>query len=290
MLRKPSEIWTHFDKKENVSGVAVCKYCNQNISYKSTSGNLGAHLKRSHASIYLAQKVSTDLGNKQQIGTIECLASTSRDTGGSIQAAAVADKETASQIPEQILNRKRQRTMQNYIIKKMSPEESKRVDRDLLELFIADFQPFRIVEDKGFKKFVKNIPGYTLPSRKNISSAMIPALYQTTLNEVKTRVSLDASSVCLTTDCWTSSQTESYIGVTVHYIDKNFEPQQILLECKGLNETHTSANLAKKLKRVTDEWNLTHKVNFAILDNARNIVKAIETARVEALWLLCSFP
>ncbi|CAK1598491.1 unnamed protein product [Parnassius mnemosyne] len=159
----------------------------------------------------------------------------------------------------------------------MSLEESKRVDRDLLELFISEFQPFRIVEDRGFKKFVKNIPGYTLPSGKNISSAMIPALYQTTLSEVQTRVSLDASSVCLTTDCWTSSQTENYIGVTVHYIDKNFEPQQILLECKGLNETHTSANLAKELKRVTDEWNLTHKVNFAISDNARNIVKAIET-------------
>lgn len=47
--------------------------------------------------------------------------------------------------------------MQNYIVKKMTPEESKRVDRDLLELFIADYQPFRIVEDKGFKKFVKNI-------------------------------------------------------------------------------------------------------------------------------------
>lgn len=106
---------------------------------------------------------------------------------------------------------------------------------------------------------------------------MIPALYQATLSDVKTRASLDAKSVCLTTDCWTSSQTESYIGVTVHYIDKNFEPQQTLLECKGLNESHTSVNLAKELKRVTDEWNITSKVNFAISDNARNIVKAIDT-------------
>lgn len=283
MSRKPSEVWwTHFNKKENVPGVAVCKYCSQNISYKSTTGNLGAHLKRSHASIYLAQKTSTDLGcNNQQIRTVECLASTSKDTGGSIPATAVAAKETNKSLEDpktdQILTRKRQRTIQNYIIKKITPEESKRVDRDLLELFITDYQPFRIVEDKGFKKFVKNIPGYTLPSRKNISSAMIPALYQTALSDVKSRVSLDASSVCLTTDCWTSSQTESYIGVTVHYIDKNFEPQQILLEFKGLNETHTSANLAKELKRVTDEWDLTNKVNFAISDNARNIVKAIET-------------
>lgn len=31
------------------------------------------------------------------------------------------------------------------------------------------------------------------------------------------------------------------------------------------------------MKRVTDEWDLTQKVNFAISDNARNIVRAIET-------------
>ncbi|CAK1599508.1 unnamed protein product [Parnassius mnemosyne] len=106
---------------------------------------------------------------------------------------------------------------------------------------------------------------------------MIPALYQQTLSSVREIVSRDAKSVCLTTDLWTSSQTESYIGVTAHYIDDNFEPQKILLGCKSFNESHTSANLTKALKNVTDEWNLTKKVNFAISDNARNIVKAIET-------------
>lgn len=51
----------------------------------------------------------------------------------------------------------------------------------------------------------------------------------------------------------------------------------MLWECKELNESHTSSNLIKELKRVTDESNLTQKVNFAISDNARNIVKAIES-------------
>ncbi|CAH0731019.1 unnamed protein product, partial [Brenthis ino] len=172
----------------------------------------------------------------------------------------------------------------------MTPEEKKKVDRDLLGLFITDYQPFRIVEDEGFKNFAKNIPGYTLPNRKTISSAMIPALYHTDLAsweinsfislklvKMKELISQDARSICITTDIWTSSQTESFIGVTAHYLDSNFNPKQVLLECKGLNESHTSANLARALKTVTDEWNVRNKVNFAISDNARSIVKAIET-------------
>lgn len=133
------------------------------------------------------------------------------------------------------------------------------------------------MEDEGFKNFAKNIPGYTLPNRKTISSAMILALYHTNLSEMKELISQDASSICITTDIWTSSQTESFIGVIAHYLNSNFNPKQVLLECEGLNESHTSANLARALKTVTDEWNVTNKVNFAISDNARSIVKAIKT-------------
>lgn len=291
MSRKISEIWTHFQKKDNSNVLAVCKYCKQNISYKSTTGNLGAHLKRSHLSVYLAQKIVDETGTIQQNtqGTSAATADASTSgadavifsvtTNAAAGSSSAASTFVAAALPNPRIQppRKRQRTLQNFMVKTITPEERKKIDRDLLELFITDYQPFRIVEDKGFKNFVRNIPGYSLPSRKNISSAMIPALYQTALTDVKMRISRDVKSVCLTTDCWTSSQTESYIGVTVHYIDDDFEAQQILLECKSMTESHTSTNLAKELKRVTDEYNLTNKVNFAISDNARNIVKAIES-------------
>lgn len=268
-----------FNKKDNAVGLAVCKYCNNKFSYKSTTGNLNSHLKRSHASIYLAKQTTINVES-------ELIENTVPSTSTEANAVDVATASTSTGVVVNQMNenhplmqppRKRQRTMQAYTIKKITCDERKRIDRDLLELFISDYQPFRIVEDKGFKKFAKNIPGYTLPSRKTISTTMIPALYTDTLNKTKEIVSQDAMSVCLTTDCWTSSQTESYIGVTAHYIDSNFEPKQVLLECKSLNESHTSSNLARELKRVTDEWNLTQKVNFSISDNARNIVKAIET-------------
>ncbi|CAK1584925.1 unnamed protein product [Parnassius mnemosyne] len=221
MSRKASEIWSHFDKKDNSVYLAVCKYCQLTLSYKSTTGNLSSHLKRSHTSIYLAQRTTTSGTVNEpthQTTTIEqnlvlpstsAIGNASEPTISSTAAKSAASTDQVNlrliELPQ--VSRKRQKTMQNYIIKKMTPDEKKRVDRDLLELFITDYQPFRLVEDEGFKNFIKHIPGYTLS---------FVALYQQTLSSVREIVSRDAKSVCLTTDLWTSSQTESYIGVTAH--------------------------------------------------------------------------
>lgn len=266
MSANKGKVWTHFDKKDNV--LAICKYCKQTLSYKTSTGNLNSHLKKSHASIFLAQQTERQSSNNEGV-----LPQQLNSTSAAVTTSSSSVTVSASSVhPPQ----KRQRTMQLYVTKKITPEERKRIDRDLLELFINDYQPFSMVEDKGFKKFVKNVPGYTLPGRKAISAAMIPALYEKTLAEVKETVAQDIRSVCITTDCWTSSQTQSYIAVTAHYIDKNFEPQQVLLECKNIKERHTSAYLSEELKKVTDEYGLTTKVIFAVSDNARNIEKAIE--------------
>jgi hypothetical protein len=99
MSRKPSEIWTHYVKKDNSPVLAECKYCKQTISYKSTTGNLGSHLKRSHASVYLAQKTNnsgSDCEVTQQTRTVEQdLPSTSRDTSASEVAGTTTSIETS---------------------------------------------------------------------------------------------------------------------------------------------------------------------------------------------------
>ncbi|KAJ0170004.1 hypothetical protein K1T71_000880 [Dendrolimus kikuchii] len=275
MSGRKSMVWTHFEKKDNI--FAICKYCKQTLSYKTSTGNLNSHLKKAHASIFLAQKTDVRQLPSNNSDDLTLQANTVRAvTTTSCSSSSVATVSAGSISSDLESSRKRQKTMNLYVTKKITPEERKRIDRDLLELFISDYQPFSMVEDKGFKKFAKNIPGYTLPGRKAISAAMIPALYEKCLAEVKETVTQDIRSVCITTDCWTSSQTESYIAVTAHYIDKDFEPRQVLLECKNMKERHSSANLSQELKRVTDDYGLTTKVIFAISDNARNIEKAIE--------------
>lgn len=51
-----------------------------------------------------------------------------------------------------------------YARKRLLPNEKKNIDHLLMGLFIYDFQPFSIVEDRGFRAFLKGLNSlYTLP-------------------------------------------------------------------------------------------------------------------------------
>lgn len=94
-------------------------------------------------------------------------------------------------------------------------------------------------------------PGYKLPTRKTLSNTLIPYYYtevfQTALADIK-----EASAICLCTDAWTSSATQSYIAVTAHF--KNTELQSILLGCINYDERRTSENLMAFLKQMMSDW------------------------------------
>lgn len=109
-------------------------------------------------------------------------------------------------------NKCKQLSMATFIPKKMTVNMKKDMDNAFLNLFTKDFQPFKLVEDKGFTNFVKTLnPSYTLPSRHSISKELIPALYEKCVREMKELVSIEAENVCLTTDCWTSRNNESFM-------------------------------------------------------------------------------
>ncbi|KAJ4425388.1 hypothetical protein ANN_28003 [Periplaneta americana] len=136
-------------------------------------------------------------------------------------------------------------------------------------------QPFSIVEDEGFVEFVTGLnQSYKLPSRKTITKSLLPAAYETCYHRVATKLS-SASTVCLTTDCWSSRNTEGYLAVTAHFISEDFKINSVLLKCCSIDVSHTSANLASIIKEITDTFNLTDKVLIVVSDNAANIKGAI---------------
>ena len=104
----------------------------------------------------------------------------------------------------------------------MTFAKKKELDELLIEMIIYDLQPFQIVENKGFKTFVKALnPGYVLPNRHTISKTLIPALHEQCLNKVKNM--METVKVCITTDCWTSINNESFLAITAHFLTDNFE-------------------------------------------------------------------
>ena len=75
--------------------------------------------------------------------------------------------------------------------------------------------PFRCVENKYFILFCKSLnPNAKLPSRQKISQ-IVTILYNNKKKKMINKLK-DANSISLTTDCWTSVQNFSYIGVTAY--------------------------------------------------------------------------
>ena len=83
----------------------------------------------------------------------------------------------------------------------------------------------------------------------------------------------------MTTDGWTSRANESYLSLTVHYIDKEWILQNHLLGTRHCPHPHTGENLAIELADMLKAWNLSvAQLSAATTDNAANIVLAMDCA------------
>ena len=83
----------------------------------------------------------------------------------------------------------------------------------------------------------------------------------------------------ITHDTWTSIATQSYGALTVHYITKDWEMRNHVLETKEISETHTATNIARHIKDSQQEWGLENTI--AVSDNAANETKAFKILEIE---------
>lgn len=84
-----------------------------------------------------------------------------------------------------------------------------------------------------------------------------------------------AEQIALTTDTWTSCTTDSYLAITAHFLNTEFELKSFLFDCCKLNLSHTAENLRNHILRITKEWKIEKKICAVVTDNAANIKAAI---------------
>ncbi|XP_064475058.1 E3 SUMO-protein ligase ZBED1-like [Ornithodoros turicata] len=142
-------------------------------------------------------------------------------------------------------------------------------------MIAKEYEPFSLVEGQEFKTFLAMLnPGYQLPSRKTLSTVHIPQMYNKVHEQVKNELT-GISSICLTTDGWTSLSNQSYIALTANFIHTNGALRARLLDCFAWQNRHTAENIAAELRRVVVEWEIQEKVCAVVSDNAANITAAI---------------
>ena len=86
----------------------------------------------------------------------------------------------------------------------------------------------------------------------------------------------NAGRVAITCDAWTSIATVSYVTVTAHFINNDWQLVSLVLQTRAMYESHTGANVADLLKKVASEWHLNDNDLVLVTDNASNMVVAAQ--------------
>lgn len=135
----------------------------------------------------------------------------------------------------------------------------------------------------GFKKFVNLLdPKYVLPSKTTLRDTIQKKLYLEGVNKLKDILN-NIEFLAITSDCWTSLASESYISVTCHFIDENFQLKNAILHTKKLDSRHTGENMANALSEIFTEWNIQKKISCIVTDNAANALKMCQILKIKNL-------
>jgi hypothetical protein len=131
---------------------------------------------------------------------------------------------------------------------------------------ITDEHAFRVVEGDGFKQLCRKLqPQLIVPSRRTIARDCYQ-LYLTEKLNLKAFFKTDCIRVALTTDCSTSIQNLSYMVITAHFIDNNWNYQKRIISF-SLIPNHKGDTIGRKLEEVLRDWGIRN-VSTITVDNA----------------------
>ena len=162
-------------------------------------------------------------------------------------------------------------------------------------MIVKDLIPPSIVDDSGFKQFVSvldprlivsglcvllifninlyNYYRYKPPSRRTVMRSLLPDRY--TSIKTNLRQTLQNIETCsITTDFWSSSNAESYITVTCHFLNDCWELKSCILTTYQVTMSHTAENIAAELKQIADDWGIDEKISCIVTDSAANMLAA----------------
>jgi len=186
----------------------------------------------------------------------------------------------------------RQTTMTAFAKQPMTKARTEKITRMITNVIVGDLRPINLVEGKHFKALVSYLePSYVLPSRKTFTK-QIDGRY----DESKTNLVTDLKKVkcmALTCDMWTSSnssKSESYLGVTAHYLKPSdtgtgTHLSTTLLAVKEVGAAHTAGNIARWLSSIVEDYKLCpEKIVACVTDNGANMVAAMDILNTEYGW------
>jgi len=128
------------------------------------------------------------------------------------------------------------------------------------------------------KTFIGLNSNPSVPCRRTLKKRILEE-YES--QQLKLKADLEnVAGVCTTAEVW-SARRRSFMGVTCHWITKDFQRKSILLSLQRFPGKHTSDKIAELLSKVFSSYCLNDKIISVITDNGTNFCKAFRDYQVK---------
>lgn len=144
------------------------------------------------------------------------------------------------------------------------------ITKAIAEFILLDLKPIATVESDAFRNMMMVAePRYVVPSRNYFAQTLFPKMYEEAKRDITERIR--ALDLAVTSDCWTSHATQSYLTVTGHGVTDDWEMENYVLQTRELPGSHTGEHLADELESCQNEWGFGKPI--MVTDNAANALK-----------------
>ena len=112
---------------------------------------------------------------------------------------------------------------------------------------------------------------YRVSDKKTIKNLSIDYFRRSRAN-IQDDLNIIPGKLSLTADMWTSLNNDAFLGLTIHYINSEWNLCNFLLDIIPFTDRHTGKNIASAIKSVLIEFNLLEKTLALTTDNESAMV------------------
>lgn len=159
----------------------------------------------------------------------------------------------------------------------MSHPKQKAITNAILSDLIIDCNfPLSIVENKSFRHFLAVLDSKYTPVCRKMLTAKTESLAEERRSKLKTQLS-NSQHVSVTVDIWSDRKMRGFLGVTVHWMERDSERVQLKTNLLAINRfkgAHTAERICDHFEAICDAYSIKDKLDYIISDNAANMRKA----------------
>jgi hypothetical protein len=124
-------------------------------------------------------------------------------------------------------------------------------DQGITQFLVGGYHPFALVDANHFHQlFVDLLPRVIIKSASTFAKNKMPHLHnamrQGLVSPLLEQLA-GTSGISFTSDMWTSHNRQSFLSITIHYINADFELKKYSLNCIPFRGAHTADQISPAL-------------------------------------------